>query len=203
MFENVEGIAVTKICFYVFSNAYIANQYWLSIVPLKNKTQSLFWCTLIFMNEGSNTSLITTKLANALYLKGKVQLTTVLKACDKATQAESCIHHEVILWDQQRKTHNLKFLNSLKVCASKEDAKSKCSLWRNWWDMLRLGLFIKFRLSTFNTLSSTDLTIKWYKLFILGNYSRGLIEKCCWLDFWPWPWLITWNNNHFYRILLE
>ena len=54
---------------------------------------------IIFMDKGSNTSLITTKLANALYLKGKVQLTTVLKACDKTTQAESCIHHEVTFQD--------------------------------------------------------------------------------------------------------
>ena len=38
--------------------------------------------TSVFMDKGSNTSLITTKLANALYLKGKVQLTTVLMACD-------------------------------------------------------------------------------------------------------------------------
>ena len=53
--------------------------------------------TTIFLDKGSNTSLITKKLANALYLKGKVQLTTVLKACDKATQAESCIHHVVTL----------------------------------------------------------------------------------------------------------
>ena len=53
--------------------------------------------TTIFMDEGSNTLLIMTKLANALYLKGKVQLTTILKACDKATQAESSIHHEVTL----------------------------------------------------------------------------------------------------------
>ena len=51
--------------------------------------------TTIFMDKGSNTSLITSKLANALYLKGKIQLTTVLKACDKDTRAESCIHHEV------------------------------------------------------------------------------------------------------------
>ena len=38
--------------------------------------------TTVFMDEGSNTLLITTKLANALFLKGKVKLTTVLKACD-------------------------------------------------------------------------------------------------------------------------
>ena len=55
--------------------------------------------TTIFMDKGSNTSLITTKLANALYLKDKVQLTTILKACDNATQAQSCIHHEVTLQD--------------------------------------------------------------------------------------------------------
>ena len=51
--------------------------------------------TTIFMDKGSNTLLITLKLANALYLKGKIQLTTILKACDKATRAESCIHYEV------------------------------------------------------------------------------------------------------------
>ena len=64
--------------------------------------------TTVFMDEGSNTSLITTKLANALYLKGKVQLTTVLKACNKTTQAESCIHHEVTLQDRQGKKHKIK-----------------------------------------------------------------------------------------------
>ena len=51
--------------------------------------------TTIFMDEGSNTLLITMKLANALYLEGKVKLTTVLKACDKVSQAVSHIHHEV------------------------------------------------------------------------------------------------------------
>ena len=55
--------------------------------------------TTIFMDKGSNTSLIMSKLANALYLKGKIQLTTVLKTCDKDTQAESCIHHKVTLRD--------------------------------------------------------------------------------------------------------
>ena len=55
--------------------------------------------TTIFMDKGSNTSLITSKLANALYLKGKVQRTTVLKACDKDTKAKFRIHHEVTLRD--------------------------------------------------------------------------------------------------------
>ena len=48
--------------------------------------------TTIFMDEGSNTLLIMSKLANALYLKGKIQLTTVLKACDKDTRAESVLY---------------------------------------------------------------------------------------------------------------
>ena len=55
--------------------------------------------TTVFMDEGNNTSLITTKLANALFLKGKVRLTTVLKACDQVGQSESQIHHNVILQD--------------------------------------------------------------------------------------------------------
>ena len=36
--------------------------------------------TTIFMDEGSNTSLITTKLAEALHLEGKVMLTMIFKA---------------------------------------------------------------------------------------------------------------------------
>ena len=64
--------------------------------------------TTIFMDEGSNSLLITSKLANALYLKGKVQCTTVLKACDKDTRVEFCIHHEVTLRDQQGKRYKIK-----------------------------------------------------------------------------------------------
>ena len=60
------------------------------------------------MDEGSNTLLITSKLANALYLKGKVRRTTVLKACDKDMQAEFRIHHEVILQDRQGKKYKIK-----------------------------------------------------------------------------------------------
>ena len=44
--------------------------------------------TTVFMDEGSNTSLITIKLANALFIKGKVKRSTVLKACDKTAQSE-------------------------------------------------------------------------------------------------------------------
>ena len=76
--------------------------------------------TTVFMDKGSNTSLITTKLANALFLKGKVRLTTVLKACDRTTQAESCIHHEVILQDRQGTKHKIKcikvpFINETQI----------------------------------------------------------------------------------------
>ena len=59
------------------------------------------------MDEGSNISLITTKLANALYLQGKVKLTTVLKACDKVSQAVSHVHHEVELEDRQGKKYKI------------------------------------------------------------------------------------------------
>ena len=48
MCENVEGIAVTKISFYVISDAYIADQYWLSNVPIKFMTQSHFCRTLAY-----------------------------------------------------------------------------------------------------------------------------------------------------------
>ena len=63
--------------------------------------------TTIFMDEGSNTLLITTKLMSALYLEGKVKLTTVLKACDKVSQAVSHIHHEVELKDHQGKKYRI------------------------------------------------------------------------------------------------
>ena len=43
MFENEEGIAVTEICLYIFSNAYIADQYRLSVVPLKKYDAKSFW----------------------------------------------------------------------------------------------------------------------------------------------------------------
>ena len=62
----------------------------------------------VFMDEGSNTSLITTKLANALFLKGKVRLTTVLKACDRVGQSESRIHHDVILQDRHGVKHKIR-----------------------------------------------------------------------------------------------
>ena len=66
--------------------------------------------TTVFVDEGSNILVITTKLANALYLKGKVQLTTVLKVCDWTTQTESRIHHEVTLQDQNGVKHKIKYI---------------------------------------------------------------------------------------------
>ena len=51
------------------------------------------------MDKGSNTSLITTKLADALFLEGKVNLTTVLKACNPVGQSVSRIHHDIDLQD--------------------------------------------------------------------------------------------------------
>ena len=65
--------------------------------------------TTIFMDEGSNTSLITTKLAYSLFLEGKVKLTTVLKACDKVGQSVSCIHHKIDLedWDGTKNKCNV------------------------------------------------------------------------------------------------
>ena len=71
---------------------------WFGLLPLIHHIfKEVNQGTTISMDEGSNTSLITMKLTNVLYLKGKVQLTTVLKSCDKATQAESCIYHVVTL----------------------------------------------------------------------------------------------------------
>ena len=64
--------------------------------------------TTIFMDEGSNTLLITTKLADSLFLEGKVKLTTVLKACDKVGQSVSHIHHEIDLEDRDGRKHKVK-----------------------------------------------------------------------------------------------
>ena len=54
--------------------------------------------TTVFMDEGSNMSLITSKLANSLYLKGKVKLATVLKACEKVGETVSRIHQRLNWW---------------------------------------------------------------------------------------------------------
>ena len=60
------------------------------------------------MDEGSNTSLITTKLPDSLFLEGKVKLTTVLKACDKVGESILRIHHEIDLVDCYGKKHRVR-----------------------------------------------------------------------------------------------
>ena len=64
--------------------------------------------TTVFIDEGSNTSLITSKLVNSLYLKGKVKLTTVTKACEKTGETEARIHHEVELVDRYGVKHKVR-----------------------------------------------------------------------------------------------
>ena len=64
--------------------------------------------TTIFMDEGSNTSLITTKLADALRLEGKVMLTMVLKAGEEVAQPVPHKHHVIDLEDQDGKKHKIK-----------------------------------------------------------------------------------------------
>ena len=51
----------------------------------------------IFFDEGSNTSLISSKLVNSLYLTGKKRLTTVSKACDREGKTQARTHHQVEL----------------------------------------------------------------------------------------------------------
>ena len=63
--------------------------------------------TTILMDEGSNASLITTKLANALHLKGEPRPTKVTKACDKVGETELRIHHEVELTDRMGGKHKV------------------------------------------------------------------------------------------------
>ena len=55
--------------------------------------------TTIFMGEGSNTSFITTKLAQALHLKGEFNLTKILKAGDKVARPVPYKHHTIELKD--------------------------------------------------------------------------------------------------------
>ena len=74
------------------------NQY--GLLPMIHYVfQDLNQGTTVFMDEGSNTSLITTKLADALLLKGKLKLTTILKACDQVGQSVPRIHHDIDLQD--------------------------------------------------------------------------------------------------------
>ena len=61
--------------------------------------------TIVFMDEGSNTSLITTKLSNSLFLQGKVKLTNVTKACEKDGKTRAMIHHNIEFVDWNRTKH--------------------------------------------------------------------------------------------------
>ena len=63
--------------------------------------------TDIFFDEGSNTSLITSKLVHSLYLTGKKRLTTVSKACDREGKTQARTHHQVELVDRFGKKHKI------------------------------------------------------------------------------------------------
>ena len=55
--------------------------------------------TTIFMDEGSNTSFITTKLAEALNLEGEVKLTKIFKAGEERARPVPYKHHVIELKD--------------------------------------------------------------------------------------------------------
>ena len=63
--------------------------------------------TVVFMDKGSNTSLISKNLVNSLYMKGKVKLTTVMKACEKDGETQPMIHHNLKLKDRYGKKHRI------------------------------------------------------------------------------------------------
>ena len=64
--------------------------------------------TIAFIDEGSNTSAISTKLAHALYLQGKVKLTTLTRACERTGQTEPTIHHVIELTDRSGVKHRVR-----------------------------------------------------------------------------------------------
>ena len=64
--------------------------------------------TTIFMDEGSNTSCITTKLAKALNLEGEVRPTKVFKAGEEKTQPMPYRHHVIELKDREGKAYKIK-----------------------------------------------------------------------------------------------
>ena len=55
--------------------------------------------TTILLDEGSNISLISSKIAKALGLKGKIMLTTICKAGNKITGPVPYKHHVLNLKD--------------------------------------------------------------------------------------------------------
>ena len=67
--------------------------------------QEVNQATVIFMDEGSNTSLISKTLVNSLFMKGKVKLTSVVKACERFGESQPMIHHDLELKDRYGKKH--------------------------------------------------------------------------------------------------
>ena len=63
--------------------------------------------TIAFIDEGSETSAITAKLARALFLQGKIKLTTITKAFEKSGQTEPKTHHVVELTDRLGEKHEV------------------------------------------------------------------------------------------------
>ena len=64
--------------------------------------------TTIFMDEGSNTSFITTELAQALHLEGEFKLTKIFKAGDKIARPVPRKHHMIELKDRDGKVYKVK-----------------------------------------------------------------------------------------------
>ena len=64
--------------------------------------------TTILMDEGSNASFITTKLAEALHLKGRFKLTKILKAGEEAARPVTYKHHTIELNGINGKVYKLR-----------------------------------------------------------------------------------------------
>ena len=64
--------------------------------------------TTIFMDEGSNTSFITTKLAEALHLEGEVKLTRIFKAGEEIAWPVPYKHHVIELKDWDGRVYKIK-----------------------------------------------------------------------------------------------
>ena len=64
--------------------------------------------TTILLDEGSNTSLITMKVAKSLGLKGRIMLTVICREGDKMSRPLPYTHHVLSLKDQFGKRHTVK-----------------------------------------------------------------------------------------------
>ena len=76
--------------------------------------------TTIFLDKGSNTSLITTKIAEALHLEGKIMLTMILKAGEEIAQPVPHKHNVIVLEDQDGKKHKVKCIEVLFITSVQE-----------------------------------------------------------------------------------